>query len=132
MKWALAWYTGRMNIFQAKWRNAFTAFRALGILAREETSFQMQIFSALITIAISYLLRISYVEWFIIILTIGAVLATEAMNTAVEELCDHVTPEEHPHIGKVKDLAAAATALIQIAALIIGCLIFIPRLLALL
>ena len=124
-------YTLDMRILRNKWRNARAAFRALGMLAREETSFQMQLFSGVITIAISYLLRISHVEWLIVILTIGMVLATESINTAIEELCDHVTPEEHAHIGKIKDLAATAIALIQIAALIIGCIIFIPRILAL-
>lgn len=121
-----------MNVIRAKWRNARTAFRALGILASEEASFQMQIAAGLVTVAISYVLHIAYIEWLIILLVIGTVLAVEAMNTAVEELCDHVTPEEHPRIGKVKDLAAGATALIQIAALIIGCAIFVPRIIALL
>jgi diacylglycerol kinase len=121
-----------MKILRSKWRNAHASFRALGILAREETSFQMQIFSACVTLVVSYFLRISNQEWLIITLIIGMVLATEAINTAIEELCDHVTPAEHVTIAKIKDLAAAAVGIIQIAALIIGCAIFIPRLLALL
>lgn len=125
-------YTDPMNIIRAKWRNALTAFRALGTLAREETSFQIQVASALVTLVIAYFLDISSIEWLIVILAIGMVLAVEALNTAIEELCDHVTPEEHERIGKVKDLAASASALIGLAALIIGCLIFVPRLIALL
>jgi diacylglycerol kinase (ATP) len=121
-----------MNIIRAKWRNVLTAFRALGILAREETSFQIQMIFGLITIALSYVLRISTAEWYIVIILIGLVLAIEAVNTAIEELCDHVTPEEHERIGKVKDLSASASALIGITALIVGGLIFIPRVVALL
>lgn len=77
-------------------------------------------------------MQISYVEWLIVIYIIGMVFAAEALNTAIEELCDHVTPEEHVNIGKIKDLAAAGVGFVQLAALIIGGIIFIPRLLALL
>lgn len=35
-------------------------------------------------------------------------LAVEALNTAIEVLCDHVTPEIHPAIKKAKDLGSAA------------------------
>ena len=35
-------------------------------------------------------------------------LAIEALNTAIEVLCDHVTPEIHPMIKKAKDLGSAA------------------------
>ena len=35
-------------------------------------------------------------------------LAVEALNTAIEVLCDHVTPEIHPMIKKAKDLGSAA------------------------
>ena len=36
------------------------------------------------------------------------VLAVELLNTALEKLADHVTPELHPQIGIVKDLGSAA------------------------
>lgn len=42
-------------------------------------------------------------------------LATEALNTAIETLCDHVTPEIHPMIKKVKDMGSAAVLLVSCA-----------------
>jgi diacylglycerol kinase (ATP) len=36
------------------------------------------------------------------------VLAVEFLNTAVERLCNHVTPEHHEAIRVTKDLASAA------------------------
>lgn len=46
-------------------------------------------------------------------------LAAEFLNTAVEKLCDHLHPAQHPKIGIVKDLASAGTFMAQgIAALI--------------
>jgi diacylglycerol kinase (ATP) len=121
-----------MKILRTKWRNLKAAYGALGTLLREESTFQIQVFGAFLTVALAYLLQISYLEWLIVILTIGAVLATEAFNTALEELCDHVTLEHHPRIGKIKDLGATASGLIGCSALIIGCLIFIPRIASLL
>ena len=51
-------------------------------------------------------------------------IATEAINTAVERLCDHPHPDRHAEIGKVKDLAAGATLVVAIGAAIVGIIIF--------
>ena len=44
-----------------------------------------------------------------------ALLAVEALNTAIEVLCDHVTPDIHPAIKKAKDLGSAAIFIISCA-----------------
>lgn len=121
-----------MKILRTKLRNARSAYRALGMLVREETTFQIQLAGAFVTLVLSFLLHISYIEWLIVIFLIGAVLSTEALNTALEELCDHITLEHHPRIGKIKDLGATASGLIGLSAFLIGCLIFIPRIIPLL
>ena len=54
---------------------------------------------------------------------------TEILNTAVENLADHVSPEENERIGKVKDLGALAVILSAVLAVITGCVVFLPRLL---
>ncbi len=36
------------------------------------------------------------------------VMAVELLNTCIEKLCDHVTPERHPMIKIVKDMGSAA------------------------
>ena len=86
---------------------------------------------AVVVLAASYFFGVTRIELLILMLVIGAVLAVEALNTALEELCDHVTPEEHPHIGRVKDLGSGATLLMLIAALAIGLIIFVPYVLPL-
>ena len=42
-------------------------------------------------------------------------LAVEALNTAIEKICDLITLEEHPEIKKIKDLGAAAVFIIVLA-----------------
>ena len=71
-------------------------------------------------------------EWAILIGCCGSVLATEAMNTAVENVVDLVSPDIHPLAGKAKDAAAAAVLITAIAAAIIGLIIFLPKIKAIL
>lgn len=52
--------------------------------------------------------RLSRAEWAVLLLTFGAVLSLEAVNTALERLCDKVSPEKNELIGKAKDCAAGA------------------------
>ena len=69
------------------------------------------------------------IEWCILILCIGVVLAAEAINTAIEKLSDHVSPEYSPFIKDAKDLAAGAVLNLSVASAIIGVLIFTKALL---
>lgn len=68
-------------------------------------------------------------EWAILLLTIGAVLAAEAFNSALEALCDLVSPEYHPLVKRCKDASAGAVLLLAIAAVGVGLVLFGPRLL---
>lgn len=76
-------------------------------------------------------LGLSLTEWAVIMLTIGAVLAAEAVNTALESLCDRVSPGFDEHIRRAKDLAAGAVLLLAMAAVSVGLFIFLPKLFAL-
>ena len=72
-------------------------------------------------------MRINSVEWIFIIAAIGIVFTTEIINTTIEELVDLVSPERQKKAGVIKDLAAGAVMIAAIMALIIGCVIFIPK-----
>lgn len=108
------------------------ALRGLGVAWEEEHNFRFEILWAVLAIFLAFILRLSQIEFLIIIFMIGFVLATEALNTALEELCDKFQPTHDPHIAKIKDLAAAAVLISSLAALIVGLIIFIPRIMELL
>ena len=55
----------------------------------------------------------------------------EAFNTAIEALCDKVSPGFDPLIGRAKDLAAGAVLLFVFAAITVGLIVFIPKFIAL-
>jgi len=116
-----------MKNLRRKLGNIRPSWRAVIMLWKEEFSFRFQVYCACLTLILSFVLNISKIEFLIVLLMIGTVFAVEALNTAIEELCDHVTPHEHPHIGKIKDLGSGASLLIGVAAILVGLLIFIPH-----
>ena len=117
------------NKFSIKQRiQSFThALRGLVDLFKYEHNSRIHLVSAIITIIAGFLLKITSAEWLIIILIIGLVFITELINTAIERLADKVQPEFDPIIKKVKDYAAAAVLVASITALVVGSIIFIPK-----
>lgn len=71
-------------------------------------------------------LGVSQSEWLVLILCIVMVISLEAINTALEKLCDEVTTGYTPLIRDAKDLAAGAVIIAAIGAAVIGLWIFIP------
>ena len=63
-------------------------------------------------------------EWAVLLLTCGEVLALEAVNTAIERLCDRVFPEQDSRIGAVKDIAAGAVLISAVIAAAVGVFLF--------
>jgi|SRR3989344_1786900 len=94
----------------------------------EEHNFRIEIVCGVAAVILGWFLQISREEFLILFLLIGFVLATEALNTALEEFCDMVRSSPDPHIAKIKDLGAAAVLLASFTSLFVGALIFIPHL----
>lgn len=96
-------------------------------LVRYENNAQFHFLATLLVIIAGYWLKIDRNEWIIIIFAMALVWSAEAFNSAIEKLCDRVEPEKDPVIGKVKDMAAAGVLFLAIAAAIIGCMVFLPK-----
>lgn len=113
--------------FTKKLLHVRLSWRAIVAMWHDELSFRMQVLFAVLVLFASFIFHISPLELVIVIFMIGAVLATEALNTAIEEICDHMTSESHPRIAKIKDLGSGASLLIGTAALAVGLVIFVPH-----
>ena len=72
-------------------------------------------------------MRLSGVEIALLVLSGTLLLAVETLNTAIEMVCDFVQPERDPKIGKVKDVAAGATAVTEIGAAIVVAVLLWPH-----
>ena len=79
--------------------------------------------------ALGLALEISRQEWLAIVLAIALVWVAEALNSALELLCDLVSPERHPTIKQVKDVAAAAVLMAALGSVVVAALVFGSRLL---
>ncbi|MCX6790277.1 MAG: diacylglycerol kinase family protein [Candidatus Kaiserbacteria bacterium] len=95
-------------------------------LAWKEYNFKIEVVCAMLVTVLGFLWHISAFEFACVVLAISIVLAAEAFNTALEELCDKFEPTHDPHIAKIKDLAAAAVLISSLGALGIGLIIFMP------
>ena len=108
------------------------AFRGMLILIRSEHSVMVQLGIGILVSVIGFLVGLSATEWILQTLCIGLILAAEGMNTAVEKLCDFVNPGPDPKIGRVKDIAAGGVGFAAVTAIIVGLIIYVPKVLALL
>lgn len=103
------------------------AFHGIRLLITQEANAWIHCFAAVCVVVAGFFFGISVSEWIAVIFAIGMVLAAEAVNSAVEALADRVTQEYDEAIKRTKDLASGAVLILAIAAAIIGCIIFIPK-----
>ena len=103
---------------------AFDGFKTLFL---EEHNARIHLFIALIIILTGFYYNLSNIEWLFIIFCIGFVFFAELVNSSIENIADFVSPEKHTSIKKVKDLAAAAVLTSAITSVIVGLIIFIPK-----
>lgn len=103
------------------------AFNGLKIVLNEEHNARIHLIVSLIVIACGFIFQISIIEWIVICFAIGFVISVEILNSAIENLCDFVSPEYHNLIKKVKDISAAAVLISAISSVMIGILIFLPK-----
>lgn len=81
-----------------------------------------------LVILLGVLFPLSSGEWLALVIVTGAVFSMEALNTALERLSDYASNKEiHPLVKKTKDLAAAGVLIAALTALIVGAIIFIPK-----
>lgn len=103
------------------------AFHGIRLLITQEANAWIHCFAAVCVVVAGFFFGISVSEWIAVIFAIGMVLAAEAVNSAVEALADRVTQEYDEAIKRTKDLASGAVLILAMAAAIIGCIIFIPK-----
>lgn len=109
-----------------------TAYSGMQYFFKTERNGKIQIAIAGFVMLAGFYLRLSSVEWIFITVCIGAVISFEMMNSALEHLCNYVQPDYHPAIKIIKDIAAGAVLFVSAMSVLIGLIIFIPKILTLL
>src|SRR5699024_11807102 len=96
-------------------------------ITMQEWNFRIHMIVALFVILAGIIVRLNMLEWSIIILTIGMVMALEMVNTSIETLLDYLQPDCHPTAKMIKDISAGAVLVSAVVAVVIGVLIFLPK-----
>lgn len=99
-------------------------------MLRTEPNARVHALASVSVVAAGLVVGLSRGEWLAIVLTIAAVWSLEAVNTAIEAVCDVVSPERDPRIARAKDVAAGGVLIAAIAAVCVAVLVFGSRLLA--
>ncbi len=105
------------------------AFSGLRILVKFEYNARIHLVVLVFVIIAGILLRVSPAEWLFIAFAAGLVLMAESFNSALENLSDEVSSYYSRKIKRAKDVAAAGVLISAIVALIVGIIVFLPRIL---
>lgn len=105
------------------------AFRGLILVFHTEQSFRLQVIAACFVVIAGLGLHVSPLDWMVLLMSIGAVLVLELLNSVVERVSDAFKPRLHPAVRDIKDIMAAVVLLASMFAAVAGIVIFLPRLL---
>ena len=103
------------------------AFEGIFHALLNEPNFRVQIVIVALSLYFGKMFGITNVEWGILVISLGLLLAAELINTVVEELMDHFVRHDDPVVKIIKDLTAGFVLITAFTALIILYLIFEPR-----
>lgn len=106
------------------------AWQGIRWAIKNELNLKVHLSIALLVVFLGYWLRIATCEWLVCLLCMGVVLSAEVFNTALETLVDKVSPQKDVLAGRVKDLAAGAVLILATVSLVIGLVIFLPKIIA--
>jgi diacylglycerol kinase len=103
------------------------AFAGMAYFFTNDRNGKIHLTITVTVIAASVALQVSAIEWMIVLLCIALVISLEMLNSALEKLCDLVEPNYHSTIKVIKDVSAAAVVLSAIISVVIGIIIFLPK-----
>ncbi len=120
-----------MTIYKRKsvYKKLLNALNGVSIVFREESNFRVQAICFFFVCVAAAIVDISRVDFLVILLISSLVFVAEIFNSAIENLCDHITLDEHIMIKKIKDISAGGVLVVSLFALITGVSIFAPYML---
>lgn len=103
------------------------AFQGVRTAVKREPNIRIHIIFALLALLLAAFLDFSYIEWIILFLTIFFVIMLELINTAMEALVNLVSPEIKDEAKVAKDVAASAVLFAAIISIVVGIVLFVPK-----
>lgn len=103
------------------------AFHGLSRLLREERNVRIHLITAVCALSAGVYLRFSAIELSIVCLTCSVVIAGELFNAALERYSDIVKPRVSGYVEQVKDISAASVLVLACMSLLVGLLLYVPK-----
>ncbi len=109
------------------------ALRGFYTALKEEISLVIHVIISVLVIGVGVFLykQMTSLDWCIIVILISVIISSELVNTAIENIVDTSKFEYNYNIQKIKDIAAASTLILTISSIIVGLIIFIPKIIQL-
>lgn len=119
------------NFLTGRWSSFCAALSGAVCTLKTQPNAWIELIAAMVVSAAGWWLQINRIEWAVIALTLGLILALESVNTAIEATIDLVSPDYHPMAKVAKDAAAGALIFAVLGSLGVAAAIFGPRILTL-
>ena len=103
------------------------AVRGIFVVFKTQHNMWLHTLATFVVVYGGVFFHIRETEWLALVFAIGFVFVTETLNTAIEFDIDLTSPEFHPFARDTKDIAAGAVLISALTAFIVGCIIFIPK-----
>ena len=117
-----------LSYLNSRSRSFGHALQGLGALLRTQPNARIHLAACIAVVIASVWCGLSPVEWAMVTIAIAGVFVAEAMNTAIESVVDLASPDVHPLARQAKDVAAGGVLLAAVASVVIGIIVFGPRL----
>lgn len=121
-------YTKIMGIRHSVPKSFTYAYAGIKTALKNEPNLRVHTFFALLALLTGFFLHISPLEWLLLMFTIFYVITLELLNTVLEAIVDLVSPDVKTAAKTAKDVAAAMVLLAAFMSVIVGFVIFLPRL----
>ncbi|NTU69275.1 diacylglycerol kinase family protein [bacterium] len=120
-----------MKLFKKVIKSFGYAFKGVRFFLKER-NIKIHLFVSSVVVLAGFLFNVNVYEWMVIVFAIGFVVSLEVVNTLIEEIIDFVCIAKNGQVMIIKDLAAAAVLVAAITSMIIGAIIFVPKIIILL
>ncbi|HOV29850.1 MAG TPA: diacylglycerol kinase family protein [Candidatus Dojkabacteria bacterium] len=107
------------------------ARNGIRLIFRNERNFRIDLIVAVVVVCFGFVLKISHYEWIGISLVISMVLASEAINSAIEAICDTVSTDYRVNVKYAKDVSAGAVLVSVLVSVVTGIIVFMPHIIEL-
>ncbi len=105
------------------------AYEGFKVLWSSEANFRIHLIIFVLVLGLGFVFKINLLEWMLILFCVGIVFSAEAFNTAIEHLCNLNSKEINPEIKVIKDISAFAVLFLAVISMIVGIIIFLPKVL---